>query len=123
MSCACARVFRSMTSSACAWRAASSWPLLSSAHPPVDRVQRRAELVRDSRDELVLRAAERLGGVPAGLFLLEQLRPVPIDFALRLIAFPHARLENGGGIPQGGRQIVQFRDARWKRLRRFAARE
>ena len=61
MICACARALRSIVSRPRAW---SSLPRLQSPQqrrPAQDRVQRRAQLVRQRREELVLEPADALG--------------------------------------------------------------
>ena len=72
MSCACARVLRSTTSSACARLRFVETAAAQEPHPAEDRVQRRAQLVRNGGDELVLAAAQRFGFAARILLALEQ---------------------------------------------------
>ena len=71
MSCACSRALRPMTSIAWRARAAGSSPPCSIWHPAEDGVQRRAQFVRQRRQELVLEPARLLRrGQPGQLRLL-----------------------------------------------------
>jgi hypothetical protein len=79
--------------------------------------------VRHGRDEFILRAAERLRRAAARLLLLEQHRPVPVDFALRVVALAHPRFENGGCIAERRRQVVGLGDPRREGLCRLATRQ
>ena len=77
MSCACSRVLRSMIS--IARRAVVGIELAAGEQlrPAEDRVERRPQLVRERREELVLRAVRRLRLEPGLLLALEQLRAAP----------------------------------------------
>ena len=76
MSCSCAFAFRRMTSRAARDERAVDTAVVEHARPAVDRVERRAQLVREHGEELVLAAVERLGLVARGLLAREQLRPL-----------------------------------------------
>ena len=81
MSCAWARVLRSTTSSACARLRLVEAAAAKQPHPAENRVQRRAQLVGNRGDELVLAAAERFGFTARCLLLLEQRRAAPLGLA------------------------------------------
>ena len=90
----CARALRSMTAMPCRTRSGGTSSALQHLRPSEDRGQRRAQLVRDRREELVLRAVRILGLATRGLLLGDQLRevvPHRVERACRARGLPMAR--------------------------------
>jgi hypothetical protein len=112
MSWVCARVLRSMTPSAWACCAGGS-----------DGVQRRAQFVRDRRDEFILGAIQTLGRAPGGLLALQQRASALVCFTLGLVALAQPRFENGGRVLKSSREFFRFRDIRRERHDGLTARQ
>ena len=84
---ACSLALRSMVSRRAVETSPSSRPVLSMPGPAEDGVERRAQLVREQAEELVLRAAGDLGLLARGLLALEESLAL-LDRALSVLIEP-----------------------------------
>ena len=96
----CARVLRSMISSAWDFCVSATAPVRSMRTQPVDRVQGGAQLVRDRHQELVLQAARRFQVRPGLLLPLHDGAQLGVGRRPRGGALLHSALEGIVHVPQ-----------------------